>query len=138
MGGDETHTIKLAATVQHPFPFHGLDLCNFVRPLEDRSPRFLPEFLLFSLDCQETWASINEWHEIARRVGYRPNRKKRRKCGHFRADSRSGQRPVRGATRLRPKENVGVKTLDSWAERFARRRISSAAGCVIIWRWNMR
>ena len=43
-GGAETRTTESAAAVHHPFPFHGLDLCTFVRRRENRWQQFLSNF----------------------------------------------------------------------------------------------
>jgi hypothetical protein len=52
-GGAETPTIEFAAAAQHPFPFHGLDLCISHRTRESLPPQFLLNFLRIWLDCQD-------------------------------------------------------------------------------------
>jgi hypothetical protein len=74
--GGDTRTTEFAATVQHPFPFHGLDLCNFVRPYENRSQRFLSKFLPISLDCQVSGPIVADIVQNGPREGVPPEQEK--------------------------------------------------------------
>ena len=138
MEGGDTRTIEFAATVQHPFPFHGLDLCNFVRPYENRSQRFLCKFLPISLDCQGSGPIGADIVRYWPRESVRPEQEKRRGIWAFflpRVASRDTQ--VRIVAHLRSKKSPS-KRLDSWANQFASQCASAAENCDIIGRWPRR
>lgn len=57
-GGADTPTQRIAPSLRHPFPFHGLDLCKFVGLREKRRLQFLLNFLRIWLDCQGNGAAV--------------------------------------------------------------------------------
>ena len=130
VGGDDSHTIEFAAAVQHPFPFHGLDLCNFVRPYENRSLRFLCKFLPFWLDCQGMGRGADDAREIGRA---RVCRRIRKNLAKFRRFSRRFGDGAMPPLDCRATEH-GKKTLpNSWTVRpIGSRRVAFPAVRVAI------